>query len=213
MLEALIQKASFAASYQTSQARGGRGSFSATVEARKGGEIAISFLQHMAIQRNVRNIFEKRDVVGITNYVDVGFELVSNPMGHSYDRNASQRELQATKGMESRADAPGASDGRESSASTFSGNSDASSVPRESAVGGMLEEGNPSSAVRLAAAWQINKNSLIKGRLGLDSMALAGVLKGWWQPSLTVGVSLEKQWGGPIRCGFTVSVETYGNLR
>ena len=42
----------------------GRGSFTAAIELRKQRQLVISFLYHMAVQRNVRNPFETQEVVG-----------------------------------------------------------------------------------------------------------------------------------------------------
>ena len=42
----------------------GRGSFTAAVELKKQRQLVISFLYHVAVQRNVRNPFETQEVVG-----------------------------------------------------------------------------------------------------------------------------------------------------
>lgn len=181
LLQFLRNNVSFAVGYQAGDPTKQKGAFSAVVQSDHTGELSVSFLHHMAIQRNVRNIFEKRDVVGITNYVDVGFEL------------RSQTYSKASLAIPVDVNQPSPSDktDRKPAASTESYN-----------------------MVRLAASWQINKNILVKGRLGMDSLALAGVVKGWWQPSFAVGAAIEKKWGGgPIRFGLTLSVETFRNLR
>ena len=42
----------------------GRGSFTAAVEVRQQRQLLVSFLYHLAVQRNVKNPFETSDVVG-----------------------------------------------------------------------------------------------------------------------------------------------------
>jgi hypothetical protein len=67
----------------------------------------------------------------------------------------------------------------------------------------------------LAAAWQANKNVLLKARLGLDGAAAAVVFRSWNQPSLALGVAVAKDFGGsaPPRFGLTASAETFSTLR
>lgn len=36
----------------------------------------MSFLHHMALQRLCRNPFEKGEVAGITNYLDIGLQVL-----------------------------------------------------------------------------------------------------------------------------------------
>ncbi|GAB4816115.1 hypothetical protein N2152v2_003161 [Parachlorella kessleri] len=72
---------SYAVAYQPEgQSAYGRGVFTAAVEM-AAQQLSISFLHHMAVQRNVQNPFEHRDVVGITNYLDVGFQMVTDLSG------------------------------------------------------------------------------------------------------------------------------------
>jgi hypothetical protein len=56
----------------------GRGTFTAAVEVRDQRQMCISFLYHLALQRNIRNPLEGADVVAITNYVDVGLEVATD---------------------------------------------------------------------------------------------------------------------------------------
>ncbi|PSC76152.1 solanesyl diphosphate synthase [Micractinium conductrix] len=73
------QATSFAVAYQPEAQTGGYGGrFTAAVELVRDRELTISFLHHMAVQRRVRNPFESSDVVGITNYLDVGFRMTSD---------------------------------------------------------------------------------------------------------------------------------------
>jgi len=41
-------------------------------------ELAMSFLYHFSVRRDVQNPIERMDVVGITNYVDIGAEMVTS---------------------------------------------------------------------------------------------------------------------------------------
>ncbi|KAG4390610.1 hypothetical protein GLYMA_05G007402v4 [Glycine max] len=50
-------------------------SFNFNLEIVKSSQFIASFYQHMAVQRRVKNPLEENSVVGITNYIDFGFEL------------------------------------------------------------------------------------------------------------------------------------------
>lgn len=133
---ALLRASSFAVAYSPGYvARASRAgsvsgqTFTAAVEASRDGTLTISVLHHSAIQRRVGNPLESRDVAGITNYVDLGFQLAADLRGG----------------------------------------------------------GDPS--VRAGGSWQINKNVLIKARLGLDAAGLAVVSRAWSQPSVTFAAS------------------------
>lgn len=52
-----------------------RPSFNFTLELVKSSQFIASFYQHMVVQRRVKNPLEQNVVVGITNYIDFGFEL------------------------------------------------------------------------------------------------------------------------------------------
>ncbi len=43
----------------------------------RGGDLVLSFVQHMAVRRRVKNPFEEGTVVGITNYIDLGLRLAA----------------------------------------------------------------------------------------------------------------------------------------
>jgi hypothetical protein len=43
----------------------------------RGGDLVVSFVQHAAVRRSVKNPFEDGKVVGITNYIDVGLRLAA----------------------------------------------------------------------------------------------------------------------------------------
>jgi hypothetical protein len=105
----------------------------------RGGDAAVlatSFLYHLTARRDVMNPIEKSDVVGITNYIDIGAEVVTRLA-------KNPKLLDATNGSSNRAD----------------------------------------SDFTFAASWQINKNWLVKGRIGMDSVG---------------GVVVFKQWGGAV---------------
>ena len=55
----------------------GRGQFTAALEVVEAERLVMSFLHHMALQRQCRNPFEKGDIAGITNYLDVGLQVLS----------------------------------------------------------------------------------------------------------------------------------------
>lgn len=50
-------------------------SFNFSLEIVKSSQFVASFYQHMIVQRRVKNPLEENSVVGITNYIDFGFEL------------------------------------------------------------------------------------------------------------------------------------------
>lgn len=53
----------------------GRGQFTAAIEVQEQRRLILSFLQHMAVQRLCKNPFEEEEVVGITNYLDIGLQV------------------------------------------------------------------------------------------------------------------------------------------
>ncbi|KAL0685590.1 hypothetical protein Bca4012_052438 [Brassica carinata] len=50
-------------------------SFNVGLELTRNSQSIASFYQHLVVQRQVKNPFEENKVVGITNYIDLGFEL------------------------------------------------------------------------------------------------------------------------------------------
>lgn len=52
-------------------------SFNFAIELVKSSQLIASFYQHVVVQRRVNNPFEENQVVGITNYIDFGFELAT----------------------------------------------------------------------------------------------------------------------------------------
>ena len=65
-----------------------------------------------------------------------------------------------------------------------------------------------------SAAAQVNKNVLLKGRVGTDAAVLSFAFKAWWQPSFTAGASAgyDMQTRKPV-FGFVLNCENYGNIR
>ncbi|XP_011047315.1 PREDICTED: uncharacterized protein LOC105141704 [Populus euphratica] len=50
-------------------------SFNFSLELAKTSQFVASFYQHVVVQRRVKNPLEENEIVGITNYIDFGFEL------------------------------------------------------------------------------------------------------------------------------------------
>jgi hypothetical protein len=57
-------------------------------------QFIASFYQHVVVQRRVQNPFEENQVVGITNYIDFGFELQSRVDDSKTPPNAPDSLLQ-----------------------------------------------------------------------------------------------------------------------
>jgi hypothetical protein len=55
----------------------GKGTFTAAVEVQGQKQLVVSFLHHQAVQRLSHNPLEHQDVVGVTNYLDVGLQVGS----------------------------------------------------------------------------------------------------------------------------------------
>lgn len=109
----------------------------------------------MVMQRSVRNPFEKNEVVGITNYVDVAFQMVADMVPAS------------TSGIESRS----------YNSSTRGGGGGGHTITSTTST----TNNNNNNLLRLGISWQANKNVLIKGRAGFDGIGMAAVFKSWWQ--------------------------------
>lgn len=52
----------------------GKGTFTAAVEVQEQQHLVVSFLHHQPVQRLSHNPLERQDVVGVTNYLDVGLQ-------------------------------------------------------------------------------------------------------------------------------------------
>ena len=53
----------------------GKGTFTAAVEVQGQKQLVVSFLHHQAVQRLSHNPLEQQDVVGVTNYLDIGLQV------------------------------------------------------------------------------------------------------------------------------------------
>ncbi|KAL3162528.1 hypothetical protein ABBQ32_010183 [Trebouxia sp. C0010 RCD-2024] len=150
---------------------GGKGTFTAAVEVQGQKQLVVSFLHHQPVQRLSHNPLEHQDVVGVTNYLDVGLQVVSQ------------------------LDSPEAGNGSDGSGSSLHSHAQAAEL-------------------QLAAAWQANKNTLIKGRVGTGGVSAALAFKAWWQPSFWLALS-----GGfdfrtrEPKFGLNFGTENYGNIR
>jgi hypothetical protein len=80
---------------------------------------------------------------------------------------------------------------------------------------------NPCKCVRIhvglkqtCCLLQVNKNLLLKARMGTDAAVASVAFKAWWQPSFTLGVSAgyDLQKRKPV-FGFVCNCENYGNIR
>ena len=52
----------------------GRGAFTTALELQEQQRLVLSFMHHMAVQRMCKNPFEDENVVGVTNYVNIGLQ-------------------------------------------------------------------------------------------------------------------------------------------
>ncbi|XP_044984193.1 uncharacterized protein LOC123451531 isoform X1 [Hordeum vulgare subsp. vulgare] len=52
-------------------------SFNFSLELARNTQLIASFYQHLVVQRRIKNPFEDNQVVGITNYIDLGLELAT----------------------------------------------------------------------------------------------------------------------------------------
>ena len=63
-------------SHPTNKGRNaGKGTFTAAVEVQGQKQLVVSFLHHQPVQRLSHNPLEQQDVVGVTNYLDVGLQV------------------------------------------------------------------------------------------------------------------------------------------
>eukprot|EP00891_Asterochloris_glomerata_P005399 jgi/Astpho2/5399/Aster-07351 len=79
-----------------------------------------------------------------------------------------------------------------------------------------IQGGSPQSdsELQMAAAWQANKNLLLKGKVGTAGVSAALALKAWWQPSFWVALALGYGFkDGKPKLGLTAGLENYGNIR
>ncbi|CAH8309189.1 unnamed protein product [Eruca vesicaria subsp. sativa] len=69
-------------------------SFNVGLELARNSQFIVSFYQHLVVQRQVKNPFEEDEVVGITNYIDLGFELQTRVDDSNTSNTLSDSSLQ-----------------------------------------------------------------------------------------------------------------------
>ncbi|PIA40543.1 hypothetical protein AQUCO_02500329v1 [Aquilegia coerulea] len=69
-------------------------SFNFALELARSSQMIASFYQHVVVQRRVKNPFEGNDIVGITNYIDFGFELETRIDGDEKSPNMRDSTFQ-----------------------------------------------------------------------------------------------------------------------
>ncbi|KAF3340031.1 hypothetical protein FCM35_KLT15802 [Carex littledalei] len=69
-------------------------SFNFALELARNSQLIASFYQHIVVQRRVKNPFEVDQVVGITNYIDVGLELATRVDKASLDESTNRSMFQ-----------------------------------------------------------------------------------------------------------------------
>lgn len=180
-----VSKAGAAASGEAAE-RGGP--FTVGVEVVQGASLAFSFLQRMAPARKVVNPMEEGTVVGIVNYIDIGLLLVTPISPPQEGKGAASASL-AAGALGVKAGTPAA----KHDAYAF----DASKL-----------------GVSLGASWQVNKNWLVKGRVGTDGGAAALGARLWGSGiSAAVTASAHLSYASlQPRYGFTLQVENHGDL-
>ncbi|KAK1321804.1 hypothetical protein QJS10_CPA03g00401 [Acorus calamus] len=69
-------------------------SFNVCLELAKKSQLIASFYQHVVVQRRVKNPFEENQIVGITNYIDFGFELKTRLKGDQSSNGVDNASFQ-----------------------------------------------------------------------------------------------------------------------
>lgn len=69
-------------------------SFNFNLELAKSSQFIASFYQHVVVQRRVKNPLEENEVIGITNYIDFGFELQTRVDKTQTSKNYSESTFQ-----------------------------------------------------------------------------------------------------------------------
>uniref|UniRef100_A0A7S3VUD1 Uncharacterized protein n=1 Tax=Dunaliella tertiolecta TaxID=3047 RepID=A0A7S3VUD1_DUNTE len=220
----LRQQSKIALAYEpTFDTPAGQGHFSACIELRNGQSLAVSFYQHMAVSRRVFNPTEAKDVVGITNYIDLGMEIVI-PTGHSESSSLQPSQQQAKLSSSGSQSSPSSRTPRNARPARTQGapQEGGAVAPRGAEQGQHCTEpaqkvggeGEPAS-VNLAAAWQLNKNWMVKARVGSESVAAAVAARNWHTVSVVGTLNASWRYGdfkGP-RLGAHIQLENFGSLR
>ena len=63
---------------------------------------------------------------------------------------------------------------------------------------------------RVAAAWQLNKNLLVKARLSDTTASTAVALKSWHSPNTTLSAAAHYHYAGQLNVGLTFALENVG---
>ncbi|KAH9289530.1 hypothetical protein KI387_033647 [Taxus chinensis] len=85
---------SFAIDYGTWKKGPLNPSFNFSMEYCNNKELIASFYQHLVVQRRVKNPFEGDSVVGITNFIDLGFEIHSRINGEELHVTQGESNIQ-----------------------------------------------------------------------------------------------------------------------
>lgn len=85
---------SFAVDYGTGRKGPLNPSFNFGLEYCNNSKLIASFYQHLVVQRRVKNPFEEDTVVGITNYIDLGFEYHSRIIGEGLAMTNGESNIQ-----------------------------------------------------------------------------------------------------------------------
>ncbi|GLC46811.1 hypothetical protein PLESTM_001928800 [Pleodorina starrii] len=210
--------------------------FTASVEMAEGGALTFSFFQHVAATRQVVNPFEEDEVVGITNYLDIGLQLTTAigpgaaaaaaaaASAKSLIRPVRSSEATATTTTTTTTTttattATGVQSGPGSGPGSASGVAPPTAAPAATVAGRVAAgdggDGAQPATINLAASWQINKNWLLKARVGSQGAAAAVGARVWHAVSayLTASVSVDYAHMAKPRYGMELCVENFGPLR
>ncbi|RYY34244.1 hypothetical protein EON62_03470 [archaeon] len=117
-------------------------------------EVVAAYIHNLTLRRRVYNVLEDRNVKGIFNYLDFGFELRRPLVGPASD-----------------------------------------------------------ASLALGAAWQINRNLLLKARLGTRDASGTIALRAWTQPALTLcATTTVSRTSAAPALGFYIAMEHGGAL-
>lgn len=147
------------------------------------------------------------DVVGITNYVDIGFQMVSDM------QSAQGSVLRFGASWQVRRSSLRGVGGRfrtcAYTALSLTSPTNTQDASAEEVCGCALPHRLPHNCTP-----QANKNVMLKARAGLDGVSAAAVFRSWWQPAFTAGLaaSYDLRTGQP-RFGATAAIESYRHLR
>ncbi|GIL82275.1 hypothetical protein Vretimale_7241 [Volvox reticuliferus] len=193
----LRSHASMLLAYSPSPRPGAVGApFTASVEVKEGGALTFSFFQHVAATRQVVNPFEEDEVVGITNYLDIGLQLTTamSPTNAGGDIGDIPNLIRPSRPATSTASCTSGSNSISPTApGTTAAGSKACLVPGSSSRDVDLASNSTTArpaTIDLAVSWQINKNWLLKARVGNQSAAAAVGARVWHAVSAYLTASI-----------------------